>query len=336
MTHNEAEGASLIPPTPDSEAYWSVFGDEAVWLSAAAEVCRREGLDPGGPGRKARLSHYPVVMLPSGLVVKFFGPVEGGERAWASERRGLELLARDPELPIPKIVADADLDEEWSYIVMTTLSGSLLREAAKSMATGGFVAVGRWLGRFVARLRSLDLSPEERAAGRDAYLPQTRWRHANVVRLLSDRDILTPELREQIPAWLPPVDDLIGDPAAAVPVHGELNAHHVLGRANGDGFEPTGIIDFNTFRIGETAQEIGMVWQGALGLDRPSFIAFLVEAGIDRHAPDFPTRTLASVMMQTPPTLRHIADLEAVSGLDELAARAFGFEGEPLRVQQHG
>ena len=38
-------------------------------------------------------------------------------------------------------------------------------------------------------------------------------------------------------------------------------------------------------------------------------------------------------MMQTPSAFRHIADIESIADLAEIADRAFGFEGEPLGVR---
>ena len=321
-----------IPATPTLEAYRQVVHRADVWVGAAADVCDRQGLDSRGAGVMGAISSFPVVMTPAGQVVKFFGPMRNGMRAYDIELTALQMMSRDQDLPVPRLIAFGQLTEVWSYIVMSAITGVRIRDVYEDVRGDSLVRVGEWLGRFVSRLQAVALEDHERDDAWGRFVKSAGWRYERLGQLLEERGVLTPRLRGQLSSWMPSLDRLLGDAAGAVMLQGDINDNHVIGRFEDGHFRPAGMVDFNTFKIGDPAWELGLVWRAALRMDRPAFSAFRAATSYEPPAGlEFPRYALAWALLQEAATVKEIVDIESVVDLDELAGRAFGDEGPPLR-----
>jgi aminoglycoside phosphotransferase (APT) family kinase protein len=316
----------LIPPFPDEAAYDAAVEGPEPWVSAAAEVCRREGIGADIAIRHLPGGLYPAVRM-AGHVVKLYGPWRDGAGARRAELAALRAVASDPELPVPRLEGQGALDEDWEYLVETLVPGEPLSEARATLGPDARADVATWLGGFVRRLHAVPLDPARAAAAARDFAAFSAMRRARAVATWGEGERLPGHLVAQLEAWLPGADELAVPEGGAVLLHADLHDEHVLGRAEEGRFVPEGVIDLNRARIGHPLYELGPIWRWALEGDPRLVAAFLAAADLPGSGePGFPRLALAWCLLhegvgQYPLDLPALAD---AATLDELAERAFG------------
>jgi hygromycin-B 7''-O-kinase len=142
---------TLLPTIPDLAAYRRIYRDEQTWLPAMHAICAQQGLDPAQLAFAPPGSHV-VFRVGSKLYVKLFAPLWRSD--YVSERAVLSALDGHAELPIPRLVAEGEI-EGWPYIVITAVQGTPLCEVWDRLSESERVQVCCQCGAFMAALHAV-------------------------------------------------------------------------------------------------------------------------------------------------------------------------------------
>lgn len=269
-----------LPVVRTWEAWGRIFTDIALWTPVVREICRRSGLPareiaPGYPGTNA------VFVVDRAWVVKVYAPF--CHHDFALERALYPLLARDPAIPAPLLVAQGVLEDRarWPYIVMDYKPGWPIREVRARLSSEVRGEVAAELGRIV---RALHRTPLDQLAGLDTS--REGWRRFVAARM----ERMTAELRATgalPPAVLDQVRPFVASvlrEGAARPLcllNGDLTEDHVLLDHAEGRWRISGLLDFADALVGPPAYEWVALWFGALDRDRAGLRRFMAA-----YAPD--------------------------------------------------
>lgn len=262
------------------------------WSPAVHErlrgIVRRHGLD----GRRPRGGFNPThpTFVCGDAVVKLFDE----EASWRAERAALRVVATDPSILAPRIVAEGE-----RYLVTTVVPG---RPGPPTRRLAG--QLGEQVRRIHALRPSVDVPRGEFAVG-------------------ALRCSLPPHLEAQAADYVAGLE-----PASEVFVHGDLCGMHAFV----DGGELTGIIDWGDAIVADPHYELIQVYRDALGCDKELLAVFLEASGWTVRD-DFPRRALGfAILRQATGLVQHrtmdvfepfAGRLGEFATLDELAADRF-------------
>lgn len=302
---------ALPRPVTDQPHYGQHLGDVDYWGAYVRTALERSGL-PTDRIEAPFVGTFPT-FLAGDVVVKLFGETFDGADCFAAELAMAELLAAEPGIPAPGLVASGRLYDDhdhwpwpWPYLIMERLTSVPIREARTAPSVP---AVAAELGTAIGRLHRLPV-PDVIAA-RD---PLPGWRAAAPERLrgfgLPDR------LAEQVP-------DFLADASAVrVLVHADLTADHVFLDDHG----LAGIIDWADAIPADPYCELVATRFDALDGDAGLFSIMLDGAGWTR-SDDFPRRALQGVLefqFNAVTAIDELVGLHRFATLDELAEALFG------------
>ncbi len=247
------------PAFASIQDYVSRLGDVDFWWPYVAEILKRHGLADAGREPLAGFNPTHPTFLYGDVVVKLFG---GFSRAWrechAAERAAQALIAVDPEIAAPRLLADGrlyeDADAPWPYLVSSRMSGVSLRDAELSIEQRHSVAAD--LGQQVRRVHALP--PSGVGTHEDWPVPS--------VSAAAEHSSLPPHLIAQIDDYLARLG-----PFDRVFVHGDLTAAHAF-VANA---RLTGIIDWGDAMATDRHYEIIQLYRDLFGCDKALLRVFL-------------------------------------------------------------
>lgn len=251
------------------------------------------------------------------VVVKFFGYGPWADKGFRCERAAHRVLATDPEIAAPKIVAGGQLVEHpttpWFYLITTRVAGVPWHEARLTLEQryGLAAEVGKQVRRLHAR-------PPFGIATHDD------WPAINV-RAAAAHSSLPPHLVAQVDDYLAE----IGEPDPVM-VHGDLVAMHVFV----DDGEFAGIIDWGDAMVTDRHYEIIQIFRDLFECDADLLRVFL-EASNWPMDSDFPRKAMGQALYRQAigMTQHHSIDvfepvaarypLHDIATLDELARTLF-------------
>ncbi|HYW08739.1 MAG TPA: aminoglycoside 3'-phosphotransferase/choline kinase family protein [Longimicrobium sp.] len=321
----------LLPPVRTREEYLRSPRDEATYRAAIQAICRRHGL------RTDRLAKYAggstiVFAVGERHVVKLFEPIFA--EAAAIERAVLRHVHGKLGIPTPCVVA-AGVLEGWSYVVMGQLAGVSLRDAWGELSWADRARVCERLGGAVARLHALPTAP--------VGLPDLDWpeflrRQAGSCVERQRAHGLAEHWLGQIPGYLASVELPQGPP---VLLHTEVMRDHALVQRNGDGWDLSGLFDFEPAMLGAPEYEFGSVGIFLSGGEPTLFRAFLRAYGYAEAelTPELQRRTLACTLLHRYSNLKWYLETvppKAATTLEALAAEWFAFGAAAPDPTQHG
>lgn len=246
------------PPTFASrQEYVSRLGDVGFWQPYVAEALRRHGSSDGSEPVAGFNPTYPTFLC-GDFVVKLFGCSRTWRRGHAAERAAHALVAIDPEIAAPRLVAEGRLYDDavapWPYLVTQRVPGVSWRDAGLSPAEKLLVAAE--LGRQARRVHAL--RPVGVARREDWPVP--------AVAAAAGRSSLPPHLVAQ-------VDDYLAGLGSCdrVFVHGDLCAMHVFVE-NG---RLTGIIDWGDALVADRHYELIQIHRDTFQCDRDLLRVFV-------------------------------------------------------------
>lgn len=321
------------PVFASTTLYGARFTDMAYWRPYVEEICRRHDL-PCAEVRGGLAGTFPVYIVDERHVVKLFGDLFEGMRAFAVELDVYRLLHGRPQIPLPTLLASGHLftpDQPWSwpYTVARFVPGESLGEADDRLTNRDRLAVATYLGttlRDLHRVALPDSGPLQRcwngfarylAARRAACLADhTAW-------AAGPKGGLSPTLIAQIEAYLPPIEDLVDQSTEPCLVHADLNADHVLGMMDEGGWRTTALIDFGDARAGHPAYELPALHLGLFHCDKRLLRAFLAAYNWDLQPRVGFVRQAMCMTLLFPFGVGHLVRAfpaaAQASGLDDLA-----------------
>jgi hygromycin-B 7''-O-kinase len=308
----------IAPPTFASlQEHVSRLGDIEFWQPYVAEILKRHHLTDAGRQPAAGFNATYPIFLYGDVVVKLFGYSRSWRESHAGERAAYALLATDPDIAAPRLLAEGqlydDVDAAWPYLVTTRMSGISWRNAELSAEERFSVAAD--LGGQVRRVHAL------RPVG---VATHADWSALNVT-AAAERSSLPPHLIAQIDAYLARLE-----PFDRVFCHGDLVANHVLvekGRL-------VGIIDWGDAMVTDRHYELIQPHRDMFGCDKALLRVFL-EASEWPVGKDFPRQALGLALHRQAVGLgqHHTMDvfepiaallpLQYIGTLDELATLLF-------------
>jgi hypothetical protein len=357
------------PPEAFSEFpfYSTHFMDMAIWEPFVRLVSSRHGYlcrhtSSGLPGT------YPTFIAEiidpldhharNAIVVKFFGPLFDGIAAFEVECAMGHYLSGQPiSIGSPAILAEGRLNQAWSYIIFSYVPGKSYGEVRAELPKRAKEAVAKQMGRFMRELHVL-------TAARHPVIPQFDVSWKGYVDFLDSQresclfhhqqwEDLPPALLEQLPGFIPPLDQLVDLSAPPHLIHADLTADHLLGRralasqtriiqgeeiamdtpasnsvgmASSEGWECMAIIDWGDSRVGDILYELVAVhvdvFQGDKHLLRLCLESYKIPGF---YQLDFARKAMSMVLLhQFPVPASSYAPFQSTQSLSELAEGLFG------------
>lgn len=269
--------------------YQTAFTDLALWAPYVRQaVKRRTGREPGTL-RAPVPGTYPTFIADESLVIKFFGRLFDGAEAYSAEVETARLLAQDPVLPAPRLLGSGSLGESgqgwpWPYLIFDCIQGRSIGEVYDQVPLAQKLHLARWLGACVRRLHNLPLPENVHFPPNwDSYRDFLARQRAACLEKHQVWKTLPAHLTAELPGYLSALEDLI--PAGEAPhlIHADLTRDHILGRWEGECWQPLCIIDFGDARVGSRYYELA-----ALHLDLFGGDPHLLRAWVAGYAGDEP------------------------------------------------
>jgi aminoglycoside phosphotransferase (APT) family kinase protein len=317
------DGHGIVPTYDTLEAYLEAIHRAEPWLPVAAEIGRRSDIDLS-PDPELKTCCKTPVLAGSDHVVKLYFDWYEGHRLYEEELAAYRVLARKPDLPVPRVVAHGSLEGTADYLVMTQIAGQPLRDVIDRIDEASLVAIAAWAGRLLRDLHAVPLTDEEREAGMARFAHRTHAARITAVDRLAERPYLPAHLLGQVEDWLPPYRDLAGPVDRAVMLHGGFKLKHLFVKERGEGWVGSGVIDFNRIAIGDPMADLPWIWHEVRRWPPSAARAFVTEAELPgTGTPDFARHALAWSLTHRAWRAFTIDGLEDVASLDDLAVRVF-------------
>jgi hygromycin-B 7''-O-kinase len=308
----------IAPPTFASiQEHVSRLGDLDFWRPYVSQVLERHGLAGAGGELRAGFNPTYPTFLYGDVVIKLFGYSRWWHKSHAAERAAQVLLATDPEIAAPLLLAEGwlydDADAPWPYLVTSRIPGMASEHAGLSAEER--LSIASELGRQMRRVHSL--RPKGVATDEE-------WPALDVAEA-AKQSSLPPRLIAQIDEYLARLG-----PFDRVFVHGDVVAAHVFvekGRL-------AGIIDWGDAVVTDRHYELGKLYFEMLRCDKAQLRAFLEAYGWP-VGKDFPRQALGLALYRQAVGLaqHHSMDvfepvgeqmpLKDITTLEELARELF-------------
>ncbi|MFB7635589.1 phosphotransferase family protein [Streptomyces sp. NPDC056149] len=289
----------------------------SFWKPYVTAILNRHDMVDAGQEPVAGFNTTYPTFVYGDLVVKLFGNFRAWREGFTAERAAQTLVASDPEIAAPRLLASGYLfegsDASWPYLVTTRVAGVPLWRAELSRQEQ--LSVAGQLGEQIRRVHAL--------GHRGAATPAA-WPAVDVAGAARNSS-LPPHLVEQVEDYLirlAPFDEVF--------VHGDLVANHIYVA----GGRIIGIIDWGDALVTDRHYELGQVHRDTFGCDNALLRVFLNAADWLVGA-DFPRQALGLALYRQALGLaqhhgfdlfRPIAaryPLRDIATLDELASKLF-------------
>jgi hygromycin-B 7''-O-kinase len=309
----------LLPRIRTREEYRASPRDEATYVPAVREICRRHGL-PAEPLRKYASGSTIVFAVGDALVVKLFEPVYSAGAAVEAE--ALRHVHGRLGVSTPAVHASGEM-EDWRYVVMDRLPGTPLADVWDSVSADERRSLCRQLGAALARLHAL---PTDGLALRGpAWDEFIAGQVGGCVERQRERGLADAWV-EQIPGFLAPVHL---PHVVPVMLHTEIMREHTLVQRGDAGWTISGIFDFEPAMLGAPEYEFGSVGVFFTSGDAALFRALLLAYGYTAAdlTPELPRRILAYALLHRYSNLAWYLKTvppRSATTLDALAEEWFG------------
>ncbi len=276
-------------------------------------------------------------------VVKFFGSLFEGASAFKVERfMGKFLLSHSFCLRSPAILAEGELNAEWSYLVFEHIPGASLSQVRREISDTDGLQIARQMGQFMKELHDqtsraqLDGLTDAMSSKWDEYVAFLETQRANCLANHQRWQDLPAQLVRGMADFLPPVEQLVELSAPRHLMHADLTGDHLLGRLlprsagshgeAGRGWESLAVIDWGDCRVGNILYELVALHLDLFEGDKRYLRECLDTYGLPSfYQEDFPRKALATVLLhQFPMPATVYAPHHEAGSLEELAERIFG------------
>lgn len=306
------------PPTFASlQEFVSRLPDVDFWQPYVAEILERHGITDNVEEMVAGNGGTYPTFLYGDVAVKLFGHTRQWRNSYAAECAAQAVIASDPEIAAPRVLADGqlyeDADDPWCYLVTSRMSGVAWEYAELSFDQKLSIATD--LGRQIRRVHAL----------RPSGIATHEYSAAPDVKAAAERSSLPTHLVTQIDDYLAGLG-----PFDRVFVHGDLMFRHVFV----DNGRLTGIIDWGDAMVTDRHYEFAKMHLDLFNCNKVLLRAFLAASDWPM-ARDFSTKAMGFALYRQAHGLaqHHTMDvfymlpdllpLHQIRTLDELASELF-------------
>ena len=237
---------SLLPVFGSDQEYDDCAHAEETYVPAMREICARHAIPYNNLTKFEEGESAIVFAVDEDLVIKLFPPLSWSEQI-TLETTVLNHIHENLPTPTPQVV-DVGKLEDWSYFIMTHLSGQRLNRILPTLAEKDQLELYARMGATIQELHSM---PEIQAD-----LPVPKWNDFVDQRSAACQEHqrgggVSESLVEQIPAFLEAHLPEPGATSCAAILHTELSlSEWFVGQENG-AWRLTGIFDFGDVLIGD-------------------------------------------------------------------------------------
>ena len=334
-------------------SYYSAhFMDLAIWEPFVQRMAAEHGFNcvnirPGLPGT------YPTFITELGtsgkdsmhdsIVVKFFGPLFDGATAHQTESVIGRFLEDQPiSIRSPKILAEGRLSPAWTFLVFEYIPGVSLGQVRDDVSRATMQIIARQMGEFMREFHKTTgakerLLPTVKAgSGWGDFTAFLKAQRQNCLYNHTQWDDLPSHLLEQIPGFIPQVEELLDYSSPSHLIHADLTADHLIGRIMpdqsgslqipGGNWGGLAIIDWGDCRVGNILYELVALHMDLFQADKQLLRTCLEAYGLPAfYQHNFAHKALAMVLLHQFPMPRRIyTPHQHIKSLDELAERIFG------------
>jgi hygromycin-B 7''-O-kinase len=322
--------AMELPPRPvfdSDETYERTLKDAAFWEPYARAALRRAELSDEGEV----VTHFPTThvtaLVGSRYLVKLHYDEWFGEECFQTEN-AFYGMTRGRDLPIPDLIAGGALYEgdgwRWPFLIMSAMSGKDVRSIGDAIDGGSMERVASFVGSTMRRLHDLPVVEREPLV------------HSTYADLINDRmakserdhiawrslpERLAPRVRDYVRKRRELVDP---DRSPHKLIHGDLHGGNIFVAETGDGWDPTGIVDFNDAMIGDPHYDLVSLHLKAFRADK-SLLRITMDAyGWEEVGSDWPERMMAFTLVHDYDMIEPVVSafpgaLEGAGSLEDVA-----------------
>jgi hygromycin-B 7''-O-kinase len=238
----------MLPTITTSEEYRAVYRDSALCTEAAVAICDRHGL-PVDQLRRYSNGSTIVFAIGTDHVLKIFAPMF--QRNYANECLVLNHINGSLPIRTPRML-EADLWDGWPYIIMEQLPGVDMCDVWGTLPSDVQTSICTTIGEATAALHHIPVE------GLETITPEwgefVRQQIEGCVERQRSRGV-EEEWLKQIPEFLKGMEVELIRPFRPVLLHTELMGDHILVRQTEDGWEVSGLIDFEPSTVGAAEYE---------------------------------------------------------------------------------
>ena len=228
-------------------AWPELLRDDAALAAGLAALCARHGL-AGLPVRRYDSGSLPVYAIGAGHVLKLFPPHE--ESHASVEARVLVALHAALPIPTPRLLG-VERVNGWHCVLMSQLRGQRAVDVWPALPATARDRLADALGAGVAALHALDTTALADLTPRwEDFLPAQLASAVERQRAHGLDAYWLERLPEFLHAWMPPPD------ARRSLLHTELMREHLMLEEGRDGWQWSGLFDFEPAMVGAPEYEL--------------------------------------------------------------------------------
>jgi hygromycin-B 7''-O-kinase len=322
--------AMELPPRPafgSDDEYEASLLDAVFWAPYMRATLGRAGL----PDKGEVVTHFPTTHVSALVGARFFVKLHYedwfGEECFQTERTFYETT-RGCELPVPDLLAEGALYEDegwrWPFLVLTMMPGKDVRSIGDATDGRSMERVASFVGSTMRRLHDLPVVERE---------PLVHSTYADLINdrmAKSERDHVSwrslPErLATSVRDYVWARRDLVDpDRSSRRLIHGDLHGGNIFVAETGDGWDPTGIVDFNDAMIGDPHYDLVSLHLKAFRADK-SLLRIAMDAyGWEEVGSDWPERMMAFTLVHDYDMIEPVVSafpgaLEGAGSLEDVA-----------------
>jgi hygromycin-B 7''-O-kinase len=269
-----------LAPLEQLDGYVRHFMDLQLWEPYVRWVCAKNAL-PCWQVRGGLAGTCPTFIVDERCVVKFYGRLFDGGRAFEVEREAARLVSQVEEIPAATLLASGQLFLQgeswlWPYLVFAFIPGASIGEASAAITAEERMKIGTEMGRIVRRLHqiALDDSPLFHPTWSE-YLDFLKAQRVDCADRPQEWGSMSQRLIDQIDAYLMPADEWIEADSRPHLIHADLTRDHLLGQVKQGRWTTGGLIDFGDAMVGDLAYELAALHLDLFDADQQMLKRFL-------------------------------------------------------------
>jgi hygromycin-B 7''-O-kinase len=221
-----------------------ILPNPSSWFPIAKDICNRYGIpakDLSAFGDGVNL----VALVNDEYVVKIFPPFH--RHQWESEHRTLIHLHGQLTIPIPQHLGSGELENSWTYLLMTKVEGSSLESVWPTLTHQNKCQILFRIGQIMADTHSVAVGElESLEPNWDEFIDN----QAKAAKQRHEKKGMSEHLLAQLEDWISSNLSLLEKKPSRVILTGEYTPFNLLASKKGDDYQLSSMIDFGDAMIG--------------------------------------------------------------------------------------